>query len=164
MFIWSPKNENQDNAPPKRALKYVQRKLQSLFTQPKWQLFVDEKEDIINNVREKLKDLNRQLDVKAPFSAGWGNLSRRRWNLSEETCASFLGSIEKIRFRKDSWNLIMDRTREEEIVKVLRGSGGLMLPTVKKVGTIWLSWRKSSSQKYYFEFREQQFKKKTQPN
>lgn len=80
MFIWSPKNENQDNAPPKRALKYVQRKLQSLFTQPKWQLFVDKKEDIINNVREKLKDLNRQLDVKAPFSAGWGNLSRRRWN------------------------------------------------------------------------------------
>ena len=30
----------------------------------------------------------------------------------------------------------MDRTREEEIVKVLRGSGGLMLPTVKKVGAI----------------------------
>lgn len=30
----------------------------------------------------------------------------------------------------------MDRTREEEIVKVLRGSVGLMLPTVKKVGTI----------------------------
>lgn len=33
----------------------------------------------------------------------------------------------------------MDRTREEEIVKVLRGSGGLMLPTVKKVDTISLS-------------------------
>lgn len=33
----------------------------------------------------------------------------------------------------------MDRTREEEIVKVLRGSVGLMLPTVKKVDTISLS-------------------------